>query len=52
MELPNPKLIHENKKESEYHEMQMEVCQVLAFQEAVAELCAIEIELFGYDLPI
>jgi len=51
MGLSKPKLLHENKKESEYHEMQAKLCQYQPFQEAVAELCAVEIALFEYDLP-
>jgi len=46
------RLVHENKKPTEQKKLQEKVINNPTFQEGVAKMCAKEIALFGYDLPV
>jgi hypothetical protein len=43
---------HENKKQSKYREEHVKILKNKRFQKAVAKMCAAEIELFSYTIPL
>lgn len=51
MGIPRVSVPHENSKQKDYYNMQLDIISNNAFQKAVQELCAAEIELFAYEIP-
>jgi hypothetical protein len=43
---------HENKKQSKYREEHIKILKNKRFQKAVAKMCAAEIKLFSYTIPL